>query len=38
MERMVIRALDQESLLKQVSGNAGTRLRQAGGVGAILRF
>jgi peptide chain release factor subunit 1 len=38
MERMVIRALDQDSLLEQVSGNAGTRLRQAGGVGAILRF
>ena len=38
MERMVKRALEQDSLLEEVAGNAATRLQQAGGIGAILRF
>jgi peptide chain release factor subunit 1 len=38
MERIVERALKQDSLLEEVSGDAGARLRQAGGIGAILRF
>jgi peptide chain release factor subunit 1 len=38
MERIVERALEQDSLLDEVGGDAGTRLRQAGGIGAILRF
>ena len=38
MERIVERALKQDSLLEEVSGDAGTRLQQAGGIGAILRF
>jgi peptide chain release factor subunit 1 len=38
LERMVERALEQDSLLEEVSGRAAERLRQAGGIGAILRF
>jgi peptide subunit release factor 1 (eRF1) len=38
MELMVERALEQDSLLEEVAGNAATRLQQAGGIGAILRF
>jgi peptide chain release factor subunit 1 len=38
LERMVERALEQDSLLEEVSGSAAARLRQAGGIGAILRF
>src|SRR5262245_28915540 len=38
LERMLERALGQDSLLEQVSGSAAARLRQAGGIGAILRF
>ncbi len=38
LERMVERALDQDSRLEEVAGNAAARLQQAGGIGAILRF
>ena len=38
MERMVERALEQDSLLEEVTGNAAARLREVGGIGAILRF
>jgi peptide chain release factor subunit 1 len=38
MERMVERALEQDSLLEEVTGNAAVRLREVGGIGAILRF
>jgi peptide subunit release factor 1 (eRF1) len=38
LERMVERALDQDSLLEEVAGPAAERLQQAGGIGAILRF
>jgi hypothetical protein len=38
MERMVERAVAQDSLLEEVTGNAAVRLREVGGIGAILRF
>jgi len=38
LERMVERAVAQDALLEQVTGNAAARLQQAGGIGAILRF
>jgi peptide subunit release factor 1 (eRF1) len=38
VERMVERALEQDSLLEEVTGSAAARLREAGGIGAILRF
>jgi peptide chain release factor subunit 1 len=38
LERMVERALDQDSLLEEVHAVAAERLQQAGGIGAILRF
>jgi peptide chain release factor subunit 1 len=39
LERMVERALEQESKVEEVDGNAALRLQQrAGGIGGILRF
>jgi len=38
LERMVERALEQDSRLEEVAGNAAARLQQAGSIGAILRF
>lgn len=38
MERMVERAVQQDSLLEEVTGNAAVRLREVGGIGAVLRF
>jgi len=38
LERMVERAVEQDSRLEEVSGSAAARLQQAGSIGAILRF
>jgi peptide subunit release factor 1 (eRF1) len=38
LERMVDRALEQDSKVEAVAGDAANRLRQAGGIGAVLRF
>ena len=38
LERMVDRALEQDSKIEAVAGDAANRLRQAGGIGAVLRF
>jgi peptide subunit release factor 1 (eRF1) len=39
LERMVERALEQDSKIEEVGGNAALRLQQqAGGIGGILRF
>jgi peptide subunit release factor 1 (eRF1) len=38
LERMIERALEQDGRIEEVAANAATRLQQAGGVGAVLRF
>jgi peptide chain release factor subunit 1 len=38
LERMVDRVLEQDSKVEVVAGDAANRLRQAGGIGAVLRF
>ena len=38
LERMVDRALEQDGKVEAVAGDAANRLRQAGGIGAVLRF
>jgi peptide subunit release factor 1 (eRF1) len=38
LERMVERVLEQDGKIAEVAGEAALRLRQAGGIGAVLRF
>jgi hypothetical protein len=38
LDRMVNRALAQDGKVEAVAGDAANRLRQAGGIGAVLRF